>query len=199
MRVALKARLAEIAKSGSGFSLSQLMTQVAFDRLLARLFTGEDAESWILKGAGALIARLDVARHSKDIDLQWLQQVEQLRDAEIALRRAAVRDLGDHFTFTLGAATPLTGNTDGVRVPATASLGPTEYARFHVDLVAGQWVTAPPDVVPPLTPLGAGARPPELPGLSTAESHCRQDRRDHRGARAIGRRRDAEHPLQGSG
>jgi len=29
------------------------MTPVAFDRLLARLFTGEDAESWVLKGAGA--------------------------------------------------------------------------------------------------------------------------------------------------
>jgi hypothetical protein len=60
------------------------------------------AESWVLKGAGALIAQLDVARHSKDIDLHWLQQAEHLRDAEIALRRAAARDLDDHFTFTLG-------------------------------------------------------------------------------------------------
>jgi hypothetical protein len=43
--------------------------QFAYDRALARLFTASDAHNWVLKGAGALLARLEQARYSRDIDV----------------------------------------------------------------------------------------------------------------------------------
>lgn len=45
-----------------------------------------------------------------------------------------------------------------MRVPVTAYLGATEFARFHVDLVAGLAMTGVPEVAAPLVPV-------ELPGI----------------------------------
>jgi hypothetical protein len=64
-----------IAKADTRYSLDELQRQFAYDRALARLFTAPDADSWILKGAGALLARLEQARHSKDIDVYFAEQV----------------------------------------------------------------------------------------------------------------------------
>jgi hypothetical protein len=70
-RRALRDRFAAIAKVDPRFSLDALQRQFAYDRLLARAFTGPDASRWVLKGAGALLARLEVARHSQDIDMLY--------------------------------------------------------------------------------------------------------------------------------
>lgn len=40
-----------------GFSTGQLLVHVAYDRLLARVFTAPDPDAWMLKGAGGLLAR----------------------------------------------------------------------------------------------------------------------------------------------
>lgn len=68
LRAALTDRLKKLADS-SPFTVTELHRQFAYDRLLARLFSAPDADRWVLKGAAALLARLDVARHSKDVDL----------------------------------------------------------------------------------------------------------------------------------
>src|SRR5947209_19412920 len=107
LRAALTDRLKTLADS-SPFTVTELHRQFAYDRLLARVFSTPDAQRWVLKGAAALLARLDVARHSKDVDLSW-QSTADLDEAEQALRSAAGRDLGDFFVFDLGPATPLVG------------------------------------------------------------------------------------------
>ena len=52
------------------------------------MFTAPDADSWVLKGAGALLARLGQARHSKDIDVYFTEQSAAVLDATAALRAA---------------------------------------------------------------------------------------------------------------
>lgn len=64
-RAALKDRLTAIANGDDRYTVNELQRQFAYDRALARLFTAEDAERWVLKGAGALLARLERARHRR--------------------------------------------------------------------------------------------------------------------------------------
>jgi hypothetical protein len=155
LRAALTDRLKKLAAS-SPFTVTELHRQFAYDRLLARVFSAPDADRWVLKGAAALLARLDVARHSKDIDLSWQSTVD-LDGAERAFRAAAGRNVGDFFVFEIGSATPLVGDK-GRRFAVVAGLGGRPFAPFSVDLVAGQSMTASPEAVPPLVPV-------EIPGL----------------------------------
>ncbi len=72
---------------GATARLCDLRRQFAYDRLLARVFSREP-EAWVLKGATALLARLEgSARHTLDIDLYRLGA--RLDEAEVALRAAA--------------------------------------------------------------------------------------------------------------
>jgi hypothetical protein len=155
LRAALTDRLKKLADS-SPFTVTELHRQFAYDRLLARVFSTPDAERWVLKGAAALLARLDIARHSKDVDLSW-QSTAGLDEAEQAFRAAVGRDVGDFFVFDVGSAAPLVGDK-GRRFAVVAGLGGRPFAAFSVDLVAGQSMTATPDVVPPLVAV-------EIPGL----------------------------------
>lgn len=66
---ALKERFGQIARTDRRYRLDELQRQFAYDRALARLFTSPEADHWVLKGAGALLARLTTARHSKDLDV----------------------------------------------------------------------------------------------------------------------------------
>jgi len=155
LRAALTDRLRKLAAS-SPFTVTDLYRQFAYDRLPARVFSAPDADRWVLKGAAALLARLDVARHSKDIDLSWQSTVD-LDEAEDAFHTAAGRDVGDFFLFDIGPATPLVGDK-GRRFAVVAGLGGRPFAAFSVDLVAGQLMTATPEPVPPLVAV-------EVPGL----------------------------------
>jgi len=82
-----------------------------------------------------------------------------LADAERALRETAAVDLGDYFRFTLGAPRQMVQGADAVRISVVALLGATDFARFHVDLVAGLSMTGVPASAPPLVPV-------ELSGIS---------------------------------
>ena len=155
-RQALADRLRPLAE-GTGMELSALLRQFAYDRLLCRVF-GAEPERWVLKGATAMLARLEGrARHTLDVDLY--RRDGSLADAERALREAAAIDLGDYFRFTLGASRQMAQGGDAVRISVVAILGATDFARFHVDLVAGLSMTGTPEKAPALVPV-------ELPGIS---------------------------------
>lgn len=142
-RRALTDRLKQAAKDGS-WTLQQLQRQVAYDRLLDRLYLIDDG--WIVKGATALLARDIGVRGSLDVDVYREASPEV---AEEDLRRAAATDAGDWFRFELGGSSPI-GNTS-VRVPVNAVIGATTWVAFHVDLVGSDLrMTGQPDDVPPL-------------------------------------------------
>jgi len=157
LRAAITDRLRSAAAIDPSRSFPDLLRQFAYDRLLYRVFTNDDAGRWVLKGATALLARLHGhARHSIDVDLY--DRVGDLHEAEAALKKAAERDVGDHFRFVLAPGRRIAEVGDTLRVSATAYLGATEFARFNVDLVAGTGMTGQPEVGEPLVTV-------ELPGV----------------------------------
>jgi hypothetical protein len=142
-RRALTDRIKETAQE-SPWTQQQLQRQVAYDRLLERLYIVDDG--WIVKGATALLARDLGVRGSLDIDL-YRSTAQEI--AEEDLRRAAVTDIGDWFTFEIGGSSDI-GNK-AVRLPVNAVIGATTWVEFHIDLVgADVRMTGQPDDVPPL-------------------------------------------------
>lgn len=152
-RSALKDRFALISKSDSGYTLDELHRQFAYDRALARIFTSPDADQWVLKGAAALLARLAHARHSKDIDIYFEKEDAKAANAVEALRSALQQDIGDFFRFSFTRVVPLQEEAHGSRVHVTASLGPTTFAAFHIDVVVGTSMSGEPDLIAPMPPL----------------------------------------------
>jgi hypothetical protein len=142
-RRALTDRLRSAARTGR-WELAQLQRQLAYDRLLARLYLVDD--SWVVKGATALLARDIGVRATIDIDLY---RAGALETAEAELRAAAAKEVGDWFRFEVGSATPVAGG--GRRLPVAAAVGATPLVSFHVDLVgAGTRMTGEPEWSPPL-------------------------------------------------
>ena len=86
--------------------LNRLRRQVAFDRLLARLFV-EEPPPWVLKGGYALELRFKAARSTVDIDLT-VQRVpasavdDQNQIVRDMLQTAAAVPLGDWLEFAFG-------------------------------------------------------------------------------------------------
>jgi hypothetical protein len=152
-RKALKDRFGQIARTDRRYTLDELQHQFAYDRALARLFSSAEADQWVLKGAGALLARLPTARHSKDVDVFFDATDAEVDDAVDALRTALRVDLGDHFDFDITRVVQLQEAAKGARVHVNARLGPTPFATFHIDVVVGTAMTGTPDVIAPLTPL----------------------------------------------
>jgi hypothetical protein len=140
-RGALTDRLKAIAEDGK-WALPQLQRQIAYDRLLERLYLID--QGWIVKGATALLARDLGVRGTVDID------VYRDVDVDVAvreLRQAAAHDIGDWFSFEVGAARA--ASDGGLRFPVKASIGATPWASFHVDLAGSDvTVTGTPDDVP---------------------------------------------------
>jgi hypothetical protein len=142
-RRALTDKLQDLAAT-SRWPLQHLQRQMAYDRLLERLYLADDG--WIVKGAAALLARDIGVRATIDIDVYHRAAREV---AEARLREAAARDIGDWFRFEIRAARPLAAS--GVRLPATAFVGNAVWAAFHVDLVGTDLrMTGQPEDVPPL-------------------------------------------------
>ena len=95
-RRALTDRL-KVAARESRWTLQQLQRQVAYDRLLERLYLIDDG--WIVKGATALLARNIGVRGSLDVDL-YREAAREVAEEE--LRRAAAAAIGDWFRFEIG-------------------------------------------------------------------------------------------------
>ena len=129
-RRALEDRLAATAKS-EGLDLQRIRRQVAFDRLLCRLFA-EPNPPWVLKGGYALELKFATARTTKDIDLgldqlpctdgDWRERAARLL---AILQVKATSESGDFFRFFIGEpsmeleAAPYSG---GARYPVEAVL-----------------------------------------------------------------------------
>lgn len=135
----LETRLQKEAREKS-VDLQRLRRQVAFDRLLARLFVLPEPP-FFLKGGYAMELRLTSARATKDIDLTYLQRVqnwENLSDDFILndLRSLAAADLGDYFSYTLGARELDLDNAPygGARYPVSSFIDGTLFVRFHLDV-----------------------------------------------------------------
>lgn len=122
--------------------LQRVRRQVAFDRLLVRLFAGGNSP-WLLKGGYALELKLALARTTKDVDLglQFLPGGNyDLPDAILAaLQDAAAQSSADFFEFSIGEATmDLDGAPyGGARFPIEAKLDGRIFAKFHLDVGTG--------------------------------------------------------------
>src|SRR5713101_6587478 len=113
-RRALTDRLRAKSKMGR-WTLAELQRQIAYDRLLERLYLVD--RGWVVKGATALLARDLSARATIDIDIYR----ETASDpAEAELRDAAARDIGDWFRFEVGPSRPLADGGITRRLPVTA-------------------------------------------------------------------------------
>ena len=144
-RRALTDRLVNAAKE-SRWTLQQLQRQMAYDRLLERLYLVD--QGWIVKGATALLAREIGVRGTIDIDVYRDAAAEV---AERELRQAADEAIGDWFRFDVGPPQAVRDAASGVRLPVTAYIGATQWASFHVDLVGSDiTMTGEPEPVRPL-------------------------------------------------
>jgi hypothetical protein len=145
---AASARAKEVA-SATGADASTLLRRFVNERFLARVFHDAGGR-WVLKGGTAVLARVNDARTTKDVDL-----LNELQDADAALERlraAIAVDLDDHFRFVItghemslaGAGQP---RIDGYRVHVDAYCGTALRGSFGVDLVTGSLMTTEPEVM----------------------------------------------------
>lgn len=150
----LSDRLKTKAKSGKR-DIQRMRRQIAFDRLVIRLFS-EEASPWVLKGGYALEMRLDSPRTTKDVDLDLRERKiisaePELRNALILgkLRKYCSIELEDFFSFEIKPskmniiATPY----GGARFPVIAQVDGRVFARFHLDVGIGNPIIEPLDPV----------------------------------------------------
>ena len=173
-RRALEDRLKDIAGK-QGVDLQRLRRQVAFDRLLARLFhVGPPlALPWVLKGGYAMELRIKGARTTKDIDLT-MRSIFSSGDKKgdeknlavlEKLQEAAGFTSDDFFVYTIGEpiadldAAPY----GGARFPVEARLDGRIFVGFHLDVGIGDAVMEPLEVIEGRDWLGfAGIASPSL-------------------------------------
>ena len=151
-RRALEVRLNQAAETEL-IQVSRLRRQVAFDRLLARLFRAEPAP-WVLKGGYALELRFRTARTTVDIDLTVERIAEAAEDDANQIVRDMLQDaanvsLGDWFEYTIG---PPVLDLDaapygGARFSVDTSMDGRIFARFHLDAGVGDAIIQPVEIV----------------------------------------------------
>lgn len=178
LRAALEARLLERSRRDDS-DLQRLRRQVAFDRLLARMFSQSNhaREGWILKGGYALELRFRQARSTKDLDLT-VRAAGQLIDTSVAALRERLATAGlirlpDFFVFEVGEATLTLDQAPegGARFPVDARLDGRSFVKFHVDLGAGDAVLEPLDHVTGEDWLGFAAIAPAVVPALSVEQH----------------------------
>ncbi len=155
LRTALETRLLERSRRDA-IDLHRLRRQVAFDRLLARMFDANlpGRDGWVLKGGYALEMRFHRARATKDLDLTVrVTSIGQTPPDDLAaalrerLQLAASVELADFFVFNVGEATLELSQAPegGSRFPVDARLDGRSFVKFHVDLGVGDEVIEPVD------------------------------------------------------
>ena len=175
LRRALEDRLIATSRHGGG-DLPRMRRQVAFDRLLCRLFANPNAP-WLLKGGYAMELRIKSARTTRDIDLavrampgsggQWDDAAVRL-----LLQDLANADLGDGFEFLIGEPTMDLDAAPygGSRFPVEASMGDRNFASFHLDVSAGDVLREPFELLEGQDWMGfAGIAPSKVPAISREE------------------------------
>ncbi|SRR5260221_8696356 len=173
-RAALEERLKQTART-QRLDLMRLRRQVAFDRLLARLFAAPDAPSipWLLKGGYTFELRLGgKARATKDLDLsvpdprKLTTGAGDSRDTNAVvldrLREAVAVNLGDGFEFRVGMAMADLDAAPygGARYPVETRLDNRTFVTFHLDVGVGDAVVASPEWLTGPDMLGFAGIPP---------------------------------------
>jgi hypothetical protein len=169
-RRALEDRL-NAASKAEGVDLQRMRRQVAFDRLLVRLFA-EGNPPWRLKGGYALELKLSIARTTRDLDLGLSSGMLPGGELLEALQTAAARDAGDFFMYVIGEPVmDLDGAPyGGSRHPVEANLDGRLFARFHLDLGMGDIQREPYEWTEPRDWLGfAGIAAGCFPSISREE------------------------------
>jgi hypothetical protein len=147
---AIASRVRNAVEAGSPYRPNELRRQLAYDRLLARVFTVAP-DRWVLKGAGNLLARMpEAARFSLDVDLFYRGELDA---AVQALLESAQLDLGDHFRFEVGRPRDALVGARGLTLPMGSRVGPRLFERFSVDLVVELTMTSVPEEIGPLHPI----------------------------------------------
>lgn len=171
-RRALEVRLNKAAETEL-IQINRLRRQVAFDRLLARLFRIDPAP-WVLKGGYALELRFRTARATVDIDLT-VQRIAAATEADAnqivrdMLQDAASFSLGDWFEYTIG---PPVLDLDaapygGARFPVETRMDGRIFARFHLDAGIGDAVIQPVEIIKCRDWLSfGGIAPPQVQTIS---------------------------------
>ena len=179
MRTALEERLNRFAKE-NGQDIMRLRRQVAFDRLLSRLFAGQTSDL-IIKGGYALELRLKNARTTKDIDISFKGDLGGLwtdkgTSAPAALQgflqQLASKDQGDHFEFIIGKAVLDLENAPygGYRFPVEVRMAGRVFIKFEIDVAAGDAWIEPHDKLFLHNWLDfAGIATPEIPAISVEQ------------------------------
>lgn len=148
-RKSLEMRLQQKARS-SGTDLSRLQRSMAFERLLARLFSQEDSP-FFLKGGYAMELRVAQPRATRDIDLTCLSRVtstetylSQMIVSE--LRRLAAVPMEDYFGYQIGEAKQDLENAPygGARYPVRAIVAGRLFSQFQLD-VGADVIIGPPE------------------------------------------------------
>jgi len=145
-RTSLEERLKSRARK-EGLDLQRLRRQVAFDRLLARLFF-EPEGPWVLKGGYAMELEFESARSTVDLDLTVRRSFSKPAGAGTvlrALRMASERSLGDFFEFRLGHPTMNLAGTPygGARYPVDSLMDGRTFVKFHIDISVGDVLVDP--------------------------------------------------------
>lgn len=120
--------------------MQRIRKQVAFDRLLARLFR-QDNSPWILKGGHAMELRLKVARATQDIDL-FVKTHTLVADQRVILERLQEDvgiDLFDFFEYRISLPQfSLVGPPyGGFRFPVESRIAQRTFEKFHLDVGIG--------------------------------------------------------------
>lgn len=173
-RQALETRLKQMAAE-AGEDIQRLRRQLAFDRLLARVFSG-GGKAWTLKGGYAMELWLNEARGTRDVDLTLRSLVGAapgdksvstlLRSELLALVR---KDLGDWCDFEVAQATLDIDAAPygGARFPIVVRMDGRVFVKFHLDVGIGDVVLEPIEITRGKDWLGfAGIAPPQLRVLS---------------------------------
>lgn len=144
LRRALEDRLLQISEK-ERIDLQRLRRQVAFDRMLARLFQ-QDPSPWALKGGYAMELRIKSARATRDIDLtlrsmRGIPSDKKKRNVfyQDKLQSDVDKDLRDFFIFLIGEPEMDLDSAPygGSRFPVRVEMDGRSFIKFHLDLGVG--------------------------------------------------------------
>lgn len=138
-RKSLEMRLLKQAQA-EGIDVQRIRKQVAFARILARLFR-QAHSPWILKGGHGMELRLKIARATKDIDL-FVKTHTLNADQQMILERLQEDcniDLSDFFEFRISfPEISLEGPPyGGFRFPVECRIAGRTFEEFHLDVGIG--------------------------------------------------------------
>lgn len=141
-RKAIEERLRQKAML-EGIDIGRVRRQLAFDRLLARLFHSGDMP-WALKGGYALELQFKAARSTVDIDLTLFRAVVLPEGIDVnqaireLLQQSANIPMADWLDFLIGVAQVDTRGAIRRRALShRGTHGQSHFARFHLDVGIG--------------------------------------------------------------